>query len=153
MSSVRERAMTKNRVKLLDDVTAPEETTFFILEDSLMYQKKMVAAIREIGFKGKITITASVAEAAKKIDEGVPGFILSDWNLPDGKGIDFLKIVRAKSELNGVPFIMVTTMDSIDNILDAVKAGADGYLVKLWEKEDLLEKISFAFEKRTGISL
>ncbi len=149
MCSVRMTKMA-NRVALLDDVTAPEGTTFFILEDSLMYQKKMVAAIRDIGFKGKITISSSIEEATRKLEEGVPGFFLSDWNLPDGKGIDFLKIVRAKSHLNAVPFLIVTTMDSIDNILDAIKSGADGYIVKLWEKEDLLEKMSFAFEKRSG---
>ncbi len=137
-----------NRIKLNDGITASEGTSFFVLEDSLMYQKKILAAIRDIGFKGKVTLSASVKEAQEKLKDSEPGFFISDWNLPDGIGMDFLKHVREQEKFEKIPFLMITTMDSIDNILEAVRLGADGYLVKLWEKDDLVEKMTFAFEKR-----
>jgi|GEM_PF-6621620 len=43
-------------------------------------------------------------------------------------------------------------MDDVTDILNAVSLGADGHVVKPWEQDDLIEKISFAYAKRNGLA-
>lgn len=136
-----------NRIKL-NDVLVPEKMHIFLLEDDLTFQKRMITSLVGMGFKGMVTVAGSVAEAKIKIKNCSPEFFLSDWNLPDGVGIDFLKVIRSDEKYDDVPYLMVTSMDAIDNILDAIKLGADGYVVKPWEDTDLIEKMAFAIEKR-----
>lgn len=140
-----------NRIKL-NDVTVPEKLHIFLLEDDLIFQKRMIESLKAMGFRGNVTVAGSVAEAKAKVADIVPGFFLSDWNLPDGVGIDFLKFIRAQEKFDDVPYLMVTTMDAIDDILNAINLGADGYVVKPWDDSDLIEKMSFAVEKRQKAS-
>ena len=132
----------------LGDMQINGETEVFVLEDTLLYQKRLMTCLRTIGFKGKITIAGSVSEATNLIKTARPGLILSDWNLPDGFGIDFLKLVRSEKRFDHVPMLMVTTMDDVSKIMEAIKSGADDYIVKPFYEIDVIEKLSFAFEKR-----
>lgn len=132
----------------LNEIAVPNDLHIFILEDEAFFQKKMMETLGDIGFKGKVTLAKNVEEAKGQFENSKPDFILSDWNLPDGIGIEFLKTVRANSSFDHVPFLMVTTMDDIGNILEAVNLGADGYIVKPWEESDVIEKMGHAFEKR-----
>lgn len=120
----------------------------FILEDTPLYQKRVVACLKAIGFTGKLTIAGSLAEAKKLITVERPGLILSDWNLPDGIGIDFVKLVRSEKKFDQTPIIMVTTMDEVSHIIKALQVGADDYVVKPFYESDVSEKLGFAFEKR-----
>lgn len=121
----------------------------FVLEDTPAYQKEIQSALRGLGFSGEIFIAPTLAEGLEILNSITPGLILCDWNLPDGTGFNFLRAIRKTERLKDIPVLMVTTMDDIKNILDAVKEGADGYIVKPFEREDFEERIAFALEKRT----
>mgnify|MGYP003641613644 CR=1 FL=1 len=133
---------------VIDEIIMPADLHFLILEDTEIFQKKLVQTLNDLGFTGNFTMTDTISSAVEALATKQPDFILSDWNLPDGKGIDFLKKVRADERLAKTPFVMVTTMDSIDDILDAVTIGADDYVVKPWEEKEMAEKISSAYKKR-----
>ncbi|MFP5459812.1 MAG: response regulator [Bacteriovoracia bacterium] len=133
----------------LNDVAIPGNLRFFYLEDTVFFQKKMLDHLIELGFTGTVTMSETVAGAIKALATLRPDFILCDWNLPDGKGISLLRHVRLNPAFDGVPFVMVTTIDDVTNILDAVSLGVDGYVVKPFEVEELTEKIAFAYEKRS----
>jgi two-component system chemotaxis response regulator CheY len=132
---------------VLDEVNIPSDLHFFILEDTSVFQRKMVESLKSAGFVGEITMASSLAEAFETFTNARPDFILSDWNLPDGAGIDFLTKVRASETFKNIPFLMITTVDGIDDILEAVNQGVDGYIVKPWSKQDFNEKIAFAYSK------
>ena len=65
--------------------------------------------------------------------------ILLDWNMPEMLGIDALKVIRATG--NNVPIIMVTTEAEKANIVKAISAGANSYILKPFTPAALLEKI------------
>lgn len=132
----------------LQDVEVDSDIHFFVLEDTPAYQKKIQSTLNDLGFKGKFTVAPSIAEAKAALAHMTPDFFLLDWNLPDGFGIDLLHFIKATGTLNTKPVLMVTTMDDISNILEAVSAGADGYVVKPFTEEEMVEKIAFAIEKR-----
>ncbi|NMC63864.1 MAG: response regulator, partial [SAR324 cluster bacterium] len=50
-------------------------------------------------------------------------FIISDWNMPNMRGIDLLKAVRADEELMRIPFVMITAESQQGNIIEAAQAG------------------------------
>jgi two-component system chemotaxis response regulator CheY len=60
-------------------------------------------------------------------------------------GIELLKAVRADDELKDIPFVMVTAEAQKDNIVEAVKAGVNNYVVKPFTAETISEKLSKVF--------
>ena len=73
-------------------------------------------------------------------------FILSDWNVPDGTGLDLLKEVRSRKHLAPIPILMVTAEDSISYMLEAIEEGVNEYLIKPWTPEEFDEKIQSAWD-------
>ena len=86
---------------------------------------------------------AEDGEEAFKIlqDHGDFELIISDWNMPNMTGLEFLKMVRADAKFKHVPFLMVTAEAEKENIIEAVKAGVSNYIVKPFTGQALKEKL------------
>lgn len=67
--------------------------------------------------------------------------IVSDWNMPNMTGLEFLKTVRADAKFKHLPFLMVTAEAEKENIIEAVKAGVSNYIVKPFTGQALKEKL------------
>lgn len=74
--------------------------------------------------------------------EGDIEFIVSDWNMPNMTGLEFLKKVRADPRFQSIPFLMVTAEAEKENIIEAVKAGVSNYVVKPFTGQTLKEKLA-----------
>jgi len=61
-------------------------------------------------------------------------------------GLQFVQAVRAKEEYQNIPIIMLTTVNTQDEVLAALKAGANSYLTKPFNPEDLKKKIAQILE-------
>ena len=72
-------------------------------------------------------------------------FVVSDWNMPNMTGIEFLKTVRADPKFKHLPFLMVTAEAEKDNIIEAVKSGVSNYVVKPFTGQTLSEKMAKIF--------
>jgi two-component system chemotaxis response regulator CheY len=134
----------KTQIKKIDLI--PSSITFLVLDDMEAIRNEIVKDLKEMGIEGKILEADSVQSALKICSTEKVGFILSDWNLPDGTGLDFLKKLRTSERFKKIPFIMCTTQSEINFILDAVANGANDYIVKPWEPEDLKSKVSHVWE-------
>jgi len=73
-------------------------------------------------------------------------FIVSDWNMPNMTGIEFLKAVRADPNFKHLPFLMVTAEAEKENIIEAVKSGVSNYVVKPFTGQTLAEKLAKIFQ-------
>jgi two-component system chemotaxis response regulator CheY len=78
----------------------------------------------------------SVLKANSPID-----IILLDWNMPVMDGITFLKAVRADASFANVKIVMCTSEAEKIKVVDAIKAGANNYIVKPFTPEALKEKL------------
>jgi two-component system chemotaxis response regulator CheY len=67
--------------------------------------------------------------------------VLSDWNMPNMNGLDFLAKVRETKDKATLPVVMVTTEAEKSNVVTAIKAGANNYIVKPFTPEILQEKV------------
>jgi two-component system, OmpR family, response regulator len=61
--------------------------------------------------------------------------VLLDLHLPDGKGLDFLRALRRRED--GVPVVILTARDMVSDRIEGLKAGADDYLVKPFDLDEL----------------
>jgi len=83
--------------------------------------------------------------ALKELKKEKYDLILSDWNMPEMAGIDLLNAIRADDELKAIPFVMITAEAQKDNIVGAVKAGVNSYVVKPFTAETINEKLKKVF--------
>jgi two-component system, chemotaxis family, chemotaxis protein CheY len=65
--------------------------------------------------------------------------VLTDWNMPEMDGLDFLKAIRASG--SEVPVIMITTEGDKASVIQAIQAGVTDYLCKPFEQEELRDKL------------
>jgi len=71
------------------------------------------------------------------------GLVLLDWNMPEMDGMDVLNVLRAKEKPAGRPrVVIVSTECDLEKIVQAMKQGADEYIMKPFTKEILEEKLS-----------
>jgi two-component system chemotaxis response regulator CheY len=106
-----------------------------------------------IGALGRANITevdqaADGAEAVRAVDDADYGLILMDWNMPNMLGIDAVKAIRAKGKT--MPIIMVTTEAEKSRVIEALKAGAQNYVIKPFEPNTIVGKIQDTLAKAAG---
>jgi len=81
-------------------------------------------------------------EALERLQsEPLPDVILVDWNMPEMDGLEFIKAVRQDARYSGIMLLMVTTETETDQMLRALSAGADEYLMKPFAKDGLVDKL------------
>ncbi|MBF0314542.1 MAG: response regulator [Oligoflexia bacterium] len=124
----------------------PKDTLFLHLEDMTAIRELFKKDLIALGIETPPLEAENVAMAFKLVQENVNSnkkiqFIVSDWNLPDDTGLNFLKRIRQFQEFNSVPFVMATTENEITYMLDAINAGCSNYVVKPWNFNDFKEKI------------
>ena len=100
-----------------------------IVDDSKAMRMIVGRTLKQAGFAGHTTIEASDGvEALSLIESESPDVVLSDWNMPEMKGIDLLRKVRQSG--NEVRFGFITSESSAETAKTATDAGADFLLTK-----------------------
>ena len=112
-----------------------------VIDDSRAMRSILTGILEEIGFDVE---QAKDAEDALSLLEESDRFELAlvDWNLPEMSGLDLVKTVRNMSDLEDLRLMMVTTETELDRVREALVAGADEYIMKPFDKEMLLEKLT-----------
>ena len=111
-----------------------------VVDDSAVMRQIIKKNLKELGF-GELSEAENGAAGLKKAGEEPVDLIVSDWNMPNMTGLEFLKAVRADASLKGIAFIMVTSEADKEKIMEAVKAGVNQYIVKPFNAIQLEEKI------------
>lgn len=127
-------------------ILLPENLKILHLEDMADIRATMKNHFIDIGIENQIIEAETVNDAIAKLKENDIGFLISDWNLPDGTGFEFLKKLKATKKYAKTPFLMCTTMDDVEDMINAIAEGANEYLVKPWKRVELLEKLNSCWE-------
>ena len=91
---------------------------------------------------GKVHEAGDGLEALAALKLHPVGLILSDINMPNMDGLQFLSAVKAQITTRHVPVIMITTEGSSTKVMEAVSLGAAGYVRKPFTAEQIKEKLS-----------
>jgi two-component system, chemotaxis family, chemotaxis protein CheY len=112
---------------------------FLVVDDSVTMRRIIMNALQRIGYNDILEATDG-REALGRFDESI-GFIITDWNMPNMNGVEFTRAVRATPEGHSVPIMMVTTRGAREDIVAAVEAGVNNYILKPFTPSVLKEKI------------
>lgn len=110
-----------------------------IVDDSVTMRRIITITLSSIGYEDVVQADNGKSGLEKLHDGGVDA-IITDWNMPEMGGLEFVKYVRA-GPYKSIPILMVTTATADGDILEALQAGVDNYVVKPFTPETLKEKI------------
>jgi two-component system chemotaxis response regulator CheY len=96
--------------------------------------------IKNCGYPDVSTI-GTAEEATELLQKNSFDCIFLDWNLPKMSGLDFLKFLRDNPSTKKTTVVMVTTVQERTHILEALKIGVQGYLIKPITKEMIASKL------------
>ncbi|MDD3344410.1 MAG: response regulator [Sulfurospirillaceae bacterium] len=74
--------------------------------------------------------------------------LITDWNMPEMNGLQLVKKMRAKAQFADIPIIMVSTDGGKAEVITALKAGVNNYIVKPFTPQILQEKLLDVLENR-----
>ncbi len=89
-------------------------------------------------------IAASSVDARRHLAKHGADLILCDGTLADMDGFDFIRSLKADKKFADIPALMVTTDNERDNVLEAVKIGFAGYLVRPYSEAAFLKHLAMA---------
>ena len=112
---------------------------FLVVDDSITMRRIIINALQRIGYNDAIEASDG-KEALDKFDGSI-GFVITDWNMPVMSGVEFARGVRATPAGASVPILMVTTRGAREDIVAAVEAGVNSYILKPFTPSVLKEKI------------
>lgn len=91
---------------------------------------------------------ASTLGAARALAADPYDALLVDWQLPDGSGIAWVRALRRQG--NTTPVVVLTARDLLSDRIEGLDSGADDYLVKPFEPEELLARLRVIARRRAG---
>ncbi len=112
---------------------------FLVVDDSATMRRIVVNSLQRIGFTDTVE-AGDGQEALAKFDSSVK-FVITDWNMPNMSGTEFTKVLRSRPDGAHVPVLMVTARSVKEDILTAMEAGVNNYIVKPFTPAVLKEKI------------
>lgn len=117
-----------------------------IVDDFPTMRRIVKQLLQQLGYR--VFFEADDGAKGFELLKSTPGieFIVSDWNMPNMTGLEFLKAVRADPKFKKMPFLMVTAEAEKENIIEAVKSGVSNYIVKPFTGQILKEKMAKVFQ-------
>lgn len=111
-----------------------------IVDDLVNMRRLLKNILRGIGFKS-IFEAGDGEEALKVLESNDVGLVISDWNMPNMSGLEFLKQLRADDKYSKTPFLMVTAEATRENIIEAISCGVSNYVVKPFQADMVEDKL------------
>jgi DNA-binding NarL/FixJ family response regulator len=117
----------------------PLEIRIAVIEDDAAIRQILCEWIRRTDGFACVFDIGSAEKAINLLAQTEPHVTLVDINLPGMSGVEFVR--RLKPRMPATQFVMLTVYDDANHVLDALAAGASGYLLKRTPKDQLLEAV------------
>lgn len=121
------------------------EMNVLVVDDAATMRRIMRSLLRELGIRN--VREAENGEAAfDDLKRQKADLVVSDWAMPKMTGIELLRAIRQDEALKDVPVLMVTAESKKENIMEAIQAGVNNYIVKPFNSKILEEKLNKIFK-------
>jgi two-component system, chemotaxis family, chemotaxis protein CheY len=113
-----------------------------IVDDSSVMRKIVERSLRQAGLNlAQVVEAGNGVEALAALKTAKVDLILCDINMPVMDGLEFIKQVSAVENAKGVPVVMITTEGSEGHVVQALSAGARGYIRKPFTPDQVKEHV------------
>ncbi len=121
-----------------------KEIKILVVDDFSAMRRIIRNLLQELGYSD-ISEADDGTTALPLLQGGDFDLLITDWNMPGMAGLDLLKQVRADDRLNKLPVLMLTAESRQEQIVEAAKAGVNGYVIKPFTAATLSEKLQKIF--------
>jgi two-component system, chemotaxis family, chemotaxis protein CheY len=111
-----------------------------VIDDSRAIRSILGSIMKDLGFE--VSDAKHGLEALDRLKQNGPiDLALVDWNMPEMNGFEFITAVRANPEYKDLRLVMVTTETEMSQVVKAIEAGANEYIMKPFTKEMIVDKL------------
>jgi two-component system chemotaxis response regulator CheY len=111
-----------------------------VVDDSSTMRRIIINALRKLGYEDTCE-AGDGREALKSLTATPADMVVTDWNMPEMTGPEFVEALRAMPDLAKIPVLMVTTQAAKEDVIVALKAGVNDYLIKPFTPDALKDKL------------
>jgi two-component system chemotaxis response regulator CheY len=115
-----------------------------VVDDSRAVRMILAKTLRDIGYEVLEATNGKEALGVIETEKTAVRLVLADWNMPEVNGLDLLKQLRQNPALSSLVVVMVTTETELDQMAEALQAGANEYVMKPFTRDILIEKLHLA---------
>jgi len=112
-----------------------------VVDDSSTMRRIIVNTLARLGYKDVVQGADGVEAWEAMQNNPDIGVVITDWNMPNMNGLELVKKIRAEEKYADIPIIMVTTEGGKAEVITALKAGVNNYIVKPFTPQVLKEKL------------
>jgi len=116
-----------------------ESLNVLVVDDSKTMVRIISNTLSRLGIKN-IEKAYDGLEGLEKFKSSNLDIVLTDWNMPNMNGLELVKRIRKSDQ--DIPIVMVTTEGGKREVITAIKAGVDNYIIKPFTPAVLKEKLS-----------
>lgn len=113
---------------------------FLIVDDSPTMRRIVINALKTFSYN-EFLEAGDGKEALALLESNQFDFVITDWNMPNMTGLELTLAIRGNDKLKHLPILMVTTRGLKSDIIEALKARVNNYVVKPFTPQLLKEKI------------
>lgn len=117
-----------------------------VVDDSTTMRRILVNTLNKLGY-ADVVDGSNGREGLERMAAAPVDLVITDWNMPEMSGIEFIRSIRGHDKFKSIPVLMVTTNAAKDDIVEALKAGVNNYVVKPFTPEVIKEKIEAVLGK------
>ena len=114
---------------------------FLVVDDSVTMRRIVLNSLKTLGYNEFIEANDGREALEKLAGDNTINFVITDWNMPTVSGLDLVKTIRSTEVFSKLPILMVTTRGIKEDIIEAMQARVNNYIVKPFTPAILKEKI------------
>jgi two-component system, chemotaxis family, chemotaxis protein CheY len=125
---------------------------FLIVDDSQTMRRIVANSLKNLGYEDFAEACDGKDALLKLAADDTLNFVITDWNMPVLSGLELIKAIRSDEKMGKIPVLMVTTRGVKDDIIEALKAKVNNYVVKPFTPAILREKIDQIITSNGGVN-
>lgn len=114
---------------------------FLVVDDSVTMRRIVINSLANLNFFDYTEACDGKDALAKLESDPDINFVITDWNMPEMSGLELVKAIRSDERFSELPVLMVTTRGLKNDIIEALQAKVNNYILKPFTPQVLREKI------------
>jgi two-component system, chemotaxis family, chemotaxis protein CheY len=113
---------------------------FLVVDDSSTMRRIIINTLSKLGYR-EVLEARNGREGIERLATADVDLVITDWNMPEMNGLDFIRTIRTLDRTKQTPVLMVTTNAAEVDIVEGLRAGVTHYIVKPFTPDTFREKI------------
>ena len=125
-------------------MSAEKDLKILVVDEFSVTRTIVINHLSKLGFSNTV-VAEDGFSALTRLKSSLFDLVVTDCSISGMSGLDLLKQIRADSDLKHIPVLMITSEDLQGNIINAIKAGLNDYIVRPFEEQIFKQKLEKIF--------